>query len=477
MTKYAASLLLVCFIFAFNGPAAEAPNAKIQQEYDRLLTQADLKKYPERHAQMARWCANKHWPEQAAYHERENNRHIFEKQQKESKGSAVDFQRLATLAKRMNLQDEEANMLERWRQTEYKERRAKIKAGDVDGLKKLLAWADQEGVGACEQLAAEILELDPDNELAHRRLNHLKDGEVWVDPWALLVKRGGLKDVKVRYQIHRQLETAHEKEGRSYPRDPYVGLKKIIPDGYKKPVVWRNPLSGYRDGKGQCFIWAPDTYTPANALGLIVDLHGGGTGGVQAGVDSASNWLGYFATRHADQPYVIVTPVVRNHVINSWNVQDNLLDVMDAIIDACKRFHIDRKRIYLTGASMGGQGTQRMSWVVPELFAAFVPRAGAYWNDYPVPDLTGKFYLVFHGAKDADFRNKTVPPFLEKLKRANANVEYINLPEAGHNLPDQTVVPAMFAFFKKHANDFAPDLSLVRRTIVETVKEKPYGQK
>jgi len=215
---------------------------------------------------------------------------------------------------------------------------------------------------------------------------------------------------------------------------------------------------------------APKDYSPEKAWPLIVGLHGGGTGSAEK---IAHNTMSTFSGPYKNEGFICIAPIARNHVINSWNIKENMLDVMDGIEQVCQLFHIDRKRIYLTGASMGGQGTSRFSWVVPELFAAFSPHAGAYWNNHPVPDLTGKPFLVFHGAKDEDFRNRSLDVFLKKIKKANATVEYIPFLNAGHFLPHKEVYPKMFEFFRKHTNDFAPDLKLVRRVIEETVTEKP----
>jgi hypothetical protein len=65
------------------------------------------------------------------------------------------------------------------------------------------------------------------------------------------------------------------------------------------------------------------------------------------------------------------------------------------------------------------------------------------------------------------------PLLPEKTKKAGADVELVEFAEAGHFLPHEKVYPRMFEFFKARANDFAPDLTLARRTIAETVTEKP----
>ena len=377
------------------------------------------------------------------------------------------MKRLLDLATRLKLDAEQSEAKSLWVAAELKTRRAKLKEDDVAGLKALLVWAEQKagGVGA-EELAREVVKLDPKDETAHLLLGHIRDGDNWVDPWDLLVKRGGLKDVKVRYEIHKMVEAAKKRPAVKYPPEPLASLTPIKKARYG--VYWLASIPG--DGKGRQYVFAPPFYTPAKTWPLIVALHGGGSGPAEAEAHSTMSW---YSGRFKDEGFICIVPIARNHVINSWNIKENMLDVIDGIEQACQLFHIDLKRIYLEGASMGAQGTSRFSWVVPELFAAFSPQAGAYWNNHPVPDLTGKPFLVFHGGKDEDFRNKSLNVFLKKIRQANASVEYNRFPDAGHFLPYKEVYPKVFEFFRKHTNDFAPDLKLVRRVIEETVIEKP----
>jgi predicted esterase len=342
-------------------------------------------------------------------------------------------------------------------------------------LKALLSYAEKENAGeAAAALAKEVLAADPKDPTANAMLGRVKNGEEWVDPWNLLVQKGGLKNEKVRYEIHAMLDSLRKEPAKTYAPDPWAGTEKVPAPDMQGMYVWKAPIKGLGDGKGTCFLWASKKYNPSKKWPLLIYLHGGGSGGVEQSIKSASNNLAMYQRSAPDNEYICLAPTVRVHPINAWNVKENMLDVIDAIIDACDRFNIDRRRIYMSGASMGAQGTSRFSWVVPELFAAFAPQSGAYWNNHPVPNLEGKPYLVLHGAKDAEFRNKTCREFLEKLKAANAPVEYVEYPDMGHGLDDKVVVPKVLEFFRKHQNTFNPDLRLVRRVIEETVTEKPY---
>lgn len=462
--------------------AAQAPSPQIEKEYNKLLAFADLKAKPEQHRQIAAWCRSHRWPEQAEVHDRAYNLITFQKELERLKpdAAAADIKRLEDLATRLKLADEAKAMKDRRLGLELKDRGAALKTDDAAGHKALLQWAVEQGAGGGEELdalAKKVVALDPKDATANGMLGRVQDGEAWIDPWELLVKRGGLKDVKVRYEIHKKLEELCKEKPRAYAKDPLANVKKTSLPNWPPNILWEDGIRGLGDGKSAVFLWLPKDYDPSKSWPLMVALHGGGDGDVPASLENARQMLVMYPTRFPKTPYIVIAPTLCVHPINAWNVKENMLNVVDAIIDACSRFNIDRKRIFLMGSSMGGQGTSRFSWVVPECFAAFSPWCGAYWNNYPVPDLTGKPFLVIHGAKDAAFRNKTLEEFLGKIKLANADVTYSNYPDAGHNLPDEKCIPEMLEFFAKRTNDFAPDLRLVRKVIEETVKERPHGEK
>lgn len=453
-------------LFAQGGPA---PNAKVQAEYEAMLQQADPAKNPERHTVLAEWCRQNKWKAKAEYHDLEARRYQFAKARAALKGEpkTADLKRLFDLAVRLKLDEEQAAGRQEWLAAEMQDRRAKVKEGDTAGLKALLAWGVKNGAPGMDALAREVLALDPAHPEAHEAVGHIKDGGKWVDPWEMLVQRGGLNDPNVRREIHALIEKARKTPPRQYAKKPLEGLERIAEAGFGP--YWKDPIRT-GDGKGMQYLWVSPKYDPAKPSPLIVSLHGGGIGNAS---EHAAVSASIFSTWAADSEFVVIAPWARMHFYNSWNMKENMLDVVDGIIQTCDRMNIDRRRIYFEGASMGGAGTQRFSWVVTELAPAYCPQAGCYYNQFSAPDLTGVPYLVFHGAKDEEFRNKTLTVFLDKLKAAKADVTYVNLPDAGHQLPTQAVVPRMLEFFRKHTNTITPDLQIIRRVITELPQVKP----
>ena len=471
-------ILLMAFLMGLLLPARglrAAEDKKVREQYQKLLTDADLEKHPEHNQQLAAWCLGHGLKAEGEKHDLDYRRSQFEIERRRlpENAGAADLKRVLDAAARLKLDAEQQSAHAAWLQAELKERRAKLKADDAAGLKGLLAFATKENAGPPEQdLAQAILKLDPQFEAAHLALRHIKVGAEWIDPWDLLVKKGGLADWRVRVDIYKQMEAARKPEARVYSKTPLAGVPKKTPKNFFEDCVWRDSIRK-GDGKGQMYILQPPGYDPSKSWPLILSLHGGGSGGAEVAEEQASWAAAEYSNTGKDCHHVVVAPLARNHVINSWNTKEDMLDAIDAIRDACERFNIDRKRIYVTGASMGGQGTSRFSWTVPELFAGFSPRAGAYWNDFKVPNLAGKSYLVFHGDKDEGFRNETLKVFLDKLKQASADVEYVNFPDAGHILDNAVVCPRTIKFFESHTNEVTPDLDMERKIIEETVTEKP----
>ena len=93
-----------------------------------------------------------------------------------------------------------------------------------------------------------------------------------------------------------------------------------------------------------------------------------------------------------DFPFVVISPASWKH---GWKTPQ-ILQILD---EATVRWHIDPRRIYVTGFSMGGFGTFHVACDSPEIFAAIVPVAGG--GD---PGKAGQLKNVptwaFHGDSD-----------------------------------------------------------------------------
>ena len=134
----------------------------------------------------------------------------------------------------------------------------------------------------------------------------------------------------------------------------------------------------------------------------------------------------------------------------SWS-EKNAEAVVEIIGDLTKNLSIDKKRIYLTGYSMGGYGTFHLLGQEPRLFAAGVPVAGGgdpnkaeSYKNVPV--------WVFHGAKDPTVNVDQSRKMVEALKKARAEVKYTEYDDGDHGIAGRVYAdPEMHEWlFKQH---------------------------
>ncbi|HVT30183.1 MAG TPA: prolyl oligopeptidase family serine peptidase [Lacipirellulaceae bacterium] len=114
---------------------------------------------------------------------------------------------------------------------------------------------------------------------------------------------------------------------------------------------------------------------------------------------------------------------------DAWQ-PDQLMKLVDHVI---AELNIDRRRVYVTGLSMGGYGTWRLAATYPNRFAAAVPVCGAGHPKKMAQALSHVPIWAFHGAKD------TTVPLAEDEKLvaaacgAGGDVRLTVYPNAAHD--------------------------------------------
>src|SRR5262249_51400455 len=96
-------------------------------------------------------------------------------------------------------------------------------------------------------------------------------------------------------------------------------------------------------------------------------------------------------------------------------------------------------RVYLTGLSLGGDGTWRLASDHPDLFAAAMPTATSFFGptDQRVQALKSMPLWVFHGAADHTTPPQNARKWVAALQAAGSTtVQYTELPGLGHNVWD-----------------------------------------
>lgn len=145
-------------------------------------------------------------------------------------------------------------------------------------------------------------------------------------------------------------------------------------------------------------LYVPQGQPPALGWPLILFLHGSGERG-QDGKKQAAVGLGPAIRENPqDWPAIVLMPQCPEGL--SWG--GSVLEAVYALLAEVEReARADRRRIYLTGLSMGGHGTWNMAMRYPDKFAAIAPICGAADPFAVMFALGGMPVWNFHGDADS----------------------------------------------------------------------------
>jgi predicted peptidase len=212
-------------------------------------------------------------------------------------------------------------------------------------------------------------------------------------------------------------------------------------------------------------VWLPPHYTKLHHWPVILFLHGSGDRG-DDNLRQVTIGLGPALERFSDRyKAVIVFPQCR--LGHEWYGEMES-QAMAALESSIREFHGNRRRVYLTGISMGGSGAWYMARHRRK-FAAVVPICGEVARDpvdpfpiEPPPDIAlivgapdpysalaqaiGPTPVwAFHGTDDAEVPVTESRNAVEALRRNGGNVTYTEYPGIGHNSWDLAYADASMA--------------------------------
>jgi len=165
---------------------------------------------------------------------------------------------------------------------------------------------------------------------------------------------------------------------------------------------------------------------------LLLFLHGRGESGSDLDLIKQHGVPKVIAEAE-DFPCITVSP--QCPVDRDWvSLTTPLMSLLNEVIE---KYNVDRRRIYLTGLSMGGRGTWALAVEHPEVFAALAPICGR------IPDILEFMeklkvlkdipIWVFHGAKDPTVPVEDSELIVAKLRSYQGNVRYTVYPDAEHD--------------------------------------------
>jgi predicted peptidase len=111
-------------------------------------------------------------------------------------------------------------------------------------------------------------------------------------------------------------------------------------------------------------------------------------------------------------------------------------DAMSVVDKVIRQHRIDPSRVYLTGASNGGNGVWHLAEAYPDRWAAVVPVCAFQKPD--VKTVRAIPAWVFHGAEDEMASVEVARTLVQELKEADADVRYTEYPHRGHSIWSET---------------------------------------
>lgn len=137
----------------------------------------------------------------------------------------------------------------------------------------------------------------------------------------------------------------------------------------------------------------PDGYTASQPRALILALHSGGQRMRYYGSAYTQNLVGPAASRLGA---IIVAP---DCTWQDWTEPAAERAVLALMEHVMREYAVDRKRVLVTGFSMGGRGTWFMASRHQDLFTASIPMAASV-SDLPVDSLATMPTYVIHSRRD-----------------------------------------------------------------------------
>lgn len=186
-------------------------------------------------------------------------------------------------------------------------------------------------------------------------------------------------------------------------------------------------------GKGY-MLYLPEGYdTELNKnWPLLFFLHGYGDRGTNLLVLAKASPFMYIREK-GPLPFIIVAPLLDSE--GDTNTFPN--EYMDGALAEIKaKYRVDEKRMYLTGLSMGGEGTWKFALHQPDQFAAIAPLCG-YFNGSnpdtlkPIKDLP---VWAIHGADDTVVPLKYGRDPVDALQQAGGSVKFTILDGHDHDV-------------------------------------------
>lgn len=170
----------------------------------------------------------------------------------------------------------------------------------------------------------------------------------------------------------------------------------------------------------------PKDFIESRKYPVILFLHGAGSRGFDTSLLKTNPYFTITDT-FKDFPFVSVAPQCHE---NTWF--DLFETLKKLVLDIEKRTFIDKSRIYLMGASMGGYAVWQLAMSMPEHFAAIVPICGGgmYWNAGRLANMP---VWAFHGGEDKYVLPDESQRMIDAVNKNGGKAKLTIYPENAHD--------------------------------------------
>jgi predicted peptidase len=193
-------------------------------------------------------------------------------------------------------------------------------------------------------------------------------------------------------------------------------------------------------------LYVPPLPPESGKYPLLLYLHGSGERGNDLS-ELEDSGPRPFLMQHPEYPFVLVSPLCRAN--DHWHSK-YLADLIHSVSETVP---VDMDRIYVTGLSMGGNGTWHMAQDVPDLIAAIAPVCGRSWYDpEQVKAMKDVSVWAFHGDQDDLVPIEESRRIVDQLTAMNADVRFTIYEGKGHAIWDTTYAnPGLYEWFLSHS--------------------------
>ena len=200
-------------------------------------------------------------------------------------------------------------------------------------------------------------------------------------------------------------------------------------DGYKKPDLNFNSCvnDNYRWKCGYSYVLRlPENFKKNKRYPLVIFLHGGVNSDTRR-LNGRIRTVNSFYIPKNDQ-YIIASPIKLGI---DWSAKK----IQDMIAEIYSQLKIDKKRVYLTGLSMGGRGTFIVAAELSNTFAAIMPLS-PHHTPYSYISLAEKVShlptFLHHSTNDKTSKFSVAEDMYSKLSKINDNIIF-DIGNFGHS--------------------------------------------